>query len=1359
MKQTLLTGLILFTLLFPGTGLLAKTPDKNQAPEGLTTDQWQQIQEHIIKDQYRILATGTPDTYHAENRAHGITARFDKQGFSARMTRDNTSHTFSLTPCKVGYGTGLLSLETVSGLKVRENRIDLARGDSFIEWHVNGPDGLRQNFTLNRPPVTASESAGPLTLYLALQGDLSAAAGTSPGTIVLTDKRGRNVMTYGGLHVFDTRGTTLPATMKTAPSGGLIIEVNDRNARYPLTIDPLMARFEIKRTATDGAEDDYFGNSVSISGDILVVGAYADDDNGNYSGSAYIFSRDQGGPNNWGQVKKITAADGAAGDWFGYSVSISGDTLVVGAYWDDDKGSASGSAYIFSRDQGGADNWGQVKKITAADGAAGDWFGYSVSISGDALVVGAYGDDDNGFISGSAYIFSRNEGGANNWGQVTKITAADGAKFDFFGVSVSISGDTLVVGARWDDDKGTSSGSAYIFSCDQDGPNNWGQVTKITATDGTNGDLFGNNVSISGDTLVVGAFLDDDKGRASGSAYIFSRDQGGTNNWGQVKKITAADGATGDNFGYSVSISEDTLVVGAYMDNDNGDNSGSAYLYQDWEVIGLPQAHTGNAARDTEISISYPWLLDPDTLISDRFLVHGGLSGGLNGTLSQDADTWIWTPDNTFFPGETLTAAALSGIGFDDGSIRQHIGVVWKFTTAVQPSAAAFRQADGFTAEGAWAKGAALGDLDGDGDLDLVVANDNRADTIWLNNGNGGFEDTGQALGSWFSTGAALGDLDGDGDLDLICSYTGANTVWLNDGSATFTDTGQTLGGAETRSTALGDLDGDGDLDLVCADAGATTIWINNGSGVFTDTGMRIGNGNDYGISLGDMNSDGALDLVCANTGPNTVWLNADGLFYGNLQNIGDGISYDVAHGDIDADGDADLVFANAGADTVWLNNGTGVFIDSGQALGESRSHSVSMGDLDGDGDPDLYVASAFNDTVWLNDGSGNFSDSGQTLNKGYAVGSALGDLDNDGDLDALGVNLFEPHAVWINTALPEVTTGAMTDISDTSVTAAGTLSFLGDHSAASHGFVWNTTGGPTTADDILNLGTAAATGDYTSGLSGLLPNTTHYLRAYAQTAAGTAYGDEITFTTLELDTDKDGQPNSTDTDDDNDGVPDTEDAFPLDPAETTDTDNDGTGNNADTDDDNDGISDEIETAGTNSGDGNNDGTPDSLQARVATFTINETDSYVTLVSEPGTELSQCAFAANPSPDNAPDNITFDHGFFKFTVTGLTSASTTVTLHLPGDAAPDTYYKYGPTPDNPENHWYEFLHDGATGAEFSGHTVTLHFTDALRGDDILITDSMIIDIGAPGVTAEDPGGTNTNGTGNSGGCFISTLRY
>jgi phage shock protein PspC (stress-responsive transcriptional regulator) len=348
---------------------------------------------------------------------------------------------------------------------------------------------------------------------------------------------------------------------------------------------------------TDAGASDQFGFSVSISsdGNTAIVGAWSDDDNGQSdSGSVYIFIRSG---SSWTQQAKLTAgADAGDSDRFGYNVSISGDgsTAIVGAYYDDDNGqSNSGSAYIFVRS---GSSWTQQQKLTAgADAGASDYFGWSVSISsdGNTVIVGAYYDDDNGQSnSGSAYIFVRS---GSSWTQQQKLTAgADAGAGDYFGQSVSISSDgsTAIVGARRDDDNGQSnSGSAYIFV--RSG-SSWTQQQKLTAgTDAGASDYFGYNVSISGDgsTAIVGAYRDDDNGQSdSGSAYIFVRSG---SSWTQQQKLTAGtDAGASDYFGWSVSISGDgsTAIVGAHQDDDNGlYSSGSAYIFNAERALHIPK--------------------------------------------------------------------------------------------------------------------------------------------------------------------------------------------------------------------------------------------------------------------------------------------------------------------------------------------------------------------------------------------------------------------------------------------------------------------------------------------------------------------------------------------------------------------------------------------------------------------------------------------------------------------------------------------------------------------------------------------------------------------------------------------------
>ncbi len=161
---------------------------------------------------------------------------------------------------------------------------------------------------------------------------------------------------------------------------------------------------------------------------------------------------------------KLTASDAAAYDYFGRAVSLYGDTAVIGAPFDDDAGSSSGSAYVFYRNQGGADAWGEVVKLTASDAAPSSLFGYVLSVSGDTVVIGAHiADGAAGSDQGFAYVFQRNGGGADAWGEVVKLSASDATPEDHFGISVSVYGDTAVIGAYRNDDDGTNSGSAYVF--------------------------------------------------------------------------------------------------------------------------------------------------------------------------------------------------------------------------------------------------------------------------------------------------------------------------------------------------------------------------------------------------------------------------------------------------------------------------------------------------------------------------------------------------------------------------------------------------------------------------------------------------------------------------------------------------------------------------------------------------------------------------------------------------------------------------------------------------------------------------------------------------------------------------------
>lgn len=338
--------------------------------------------------------------------------------------------------------------------------------------------------------------------------------------------------------------------------------------------------------ADDAASGDNFGESVSIHGDTIVVGSYRDDDAGVDSGSAYVFARSG---TSWTQQAKLTAADAAAGDRFGRAVSVNGDSIVVGSYLDDDAGTDSGSAYVFTRS---GTTWTQQAKLTADNAAAGDTFGWSVTIDGDTVVVGSRDGDGVDTDSGAAYVFTRT---GTTWSQQARLIGADGRSNDSFGASVAIDGDNLVVGASQNRGvPGTPTGSAYVFS--RTGTT-WTQQAKLVGSDAAGNDFFGGTVGISGDRIVVGSTLHDGVATDSGAAYVFTRQGTG---WTQQSKLTATDGAVGDSFG-TVAISGDHIAIGSQRDTVSGlTHAGSVSVFLRTE----PNAHAPVFTSSAAVSVA-----------------------------------------------------------------------------------------------------------------------------------------------------------------------------------------------------------------------------------------------------------------------------------------------------------------------------------------------------------------------------------------------------------------------------------------------------------------------------------------------------------------------------------------------------------------------------------------------------------------------------------------------------------------------------------------------------------------------------------------------------------------------------------
>ena len=341
---------------------------------------------------------------------------------------------------------------------------------------------------------------------------------------------------------------------------------------FDITTSDLLQKF----IATDGAEGDRFGSSVALDGDSVLIGSYFDDDNGDSSGSAYLFAKseivgefvtppppnpdeDNESLEPYPLSPKITPADAASEDEFGYSVALNGTSALIGAYGDDDWGTNSGSAYLFDITNGDL-----LQKFLAPDGDSWDQFGRSAALDSDRALISAIGDDDNGENSGSVYLFNTASGE-----QLQKFIAADGASLESFGWSVALYGNYALIGSKWDEDNGSKSGSAYLFDTTT------GELLhKFIAPDGASGDEFGYSVALNGNYALIGSYQDDDRGSNSGSAYLFNITTGDL-----LYKFKAADGASNDNFGFSVALDGNHALIGSLYDDDNGSYSGSAYLF------------------------------------------------------------------------------------------------------------------------------------------------------------------------------------------------------------------------------------------------------------------------------------------------------------------------------------------------------------------------------------------------------------------------------------------------------------------------------------------------------------------------------------------------------------------------------------------------------------------------------------------------------------------------------------------------------------------------------------------------------------------------------------------------------------
>ena len=329
---------------------------------------------------------------------------------------------------------------------------------------------------------------------------------------------------------------------------------------------------ESKVFASDAESGDSFGRAVSNCAEWFVVGANRDDDNGQNSGSVYVYKE-----NGYGELDeyKIIPNDGDYNEYFGKSLVISDDWLVVSSIYDDENGEKSGSVYVFYYN--GLD-WIESAKINPEDGDAYDRFGYSVDLFENRIIVGSVYDDDYGENSGSVYIYFFN---GTDWVFEDKINSIYQEAEDHFGKSSSIYNNIIAVGSYADDNGEENVGSVSVFIFDG---NSWIETQKIFSSDASANDYFGNEVEIFYNRLIVGSYYADNIYDNSGSVYVYELTD--ENIFEFDIKINAFDEYLNDNFGQSIAIYENFIAVGS-LNDDNGTNSGAVYVYEliDNEIV------------------------------------------------------------------------------------------------------------------------------------------------------------------------------------------------------------------------------------------------------------------------------------------------------------------------------------------------------------------------------------------------------------------------------------------------------------------------------------------------------------------------------------------------------------------------------------------------------------------------------------------------------------------------------------------------------------------------------------------------------------------------------------------------------
>ena len=556
--------------------------DKHNPATGLTglpLEAQSSISRLLGHDLPGYQARAQDEGFAAENARHKLAADFTPSGVELR----SGPALWKLALRSYGYDKALQPVPAVVP-RGSSNRVEYRRG-ALTEWYVNGPFGLEQGFTLNqrpdRPIAPALASFGvvniaidrqqsiiggslsqPLTIALALSGNLTATVDQGRTGLTLTGKDGKAELRYTGLAARDSTGKELRAWLELQGEQ-LLLKVEDATAHYPVVIDPWAQVAQL--TASDGAQSDFLGFSVATSGDTVVTGAPGATVNGNGAqGAVYVFVKPASGWANMTQAAKLIASDGALGDEFGYSVAIDGDIVVAGAPFVTGSGYHQGAAYVFLRSASGWANMTQTAKLTASDATTNDGLGGSVAISGNSVVAGAfcahYSFPNCG--PGAAYLFLEPASGWANMTQTAKLTASDGAQNDSLGASVAISGNTAVAG-----DAG--KGATYVFVEPTSGWADMTQTAKLT------GGFPWVSVAVSGNTVVAAGGAPF----APYAAYVFVEPVSGWTDMQWTARLSASDEKPDYLFG-AVAISGRTVVAGQSPSTIDGEPAHiAAYVF------------------------------------------------------------------------------------------------------------------------------------------------------------------------------------------------------------------------------------------------------------------------------------------------------------------------------------------------------------------------------------------------------------------------------------------------------------------------------------------------------------------------------------------------------------------------------------------------------------------------------------------------------------------------------------------------------------------------------------------------------------------------------------------------------------